>query len=622
MLSDLKRANDFFEETVEPKLLERRDIYLASKSFYAKKYPEISKKSDFRSFGFYAYVQWAKSPILDALFGTARVMHVVGCGPEDDASARVMEELIEWQISQQCAGYGVCEQWVEDALIYELGVLKLWWERSTGTKEFSGMFPEEQAQMIMSRPDVTVDDVGEPDYFGDIPLKFSQEYLISNKAVFDNISPFDMRWSPEAKSIESANFVAQRSRVTASDLRRGIDLFGYDASVVRDICENTGNITATSSESILNPELDNLGAEEDPARRQIEVYECYVNIDINDDGVLEPMIVTVAENKVIRVAENSFERTPFFTLSAHKDAAKVFSTDISMADIAGELQHLVVAMVRQLIINTSISNRPRKYIDMTRINVDDLDSDRMYIRCTGEPGSAVVNEAPTQIASWSMNIFELLKGYEEEWTGRTRYNQGMQADTLNKTATGITAIMRASSQRINMITKNFAESGFKPMLKFLVMLNQRFMDKEQMIRVFGKPLIVSPDDINGDMDILVETDVGLEKKQQRINALMQYLKEAYPFAELRGLAGPAQFMKATIEALELSGLSDASKYFMTGEEIAQNEREKQQLQLQQAALLGAANQRGGPGAPGVPVPGGNGAQAQTGRMGPAFGGQA
>ena len=37
VLADLKRANDFFEEKVEPKLLERRDFYFSSKKFYEEK---------------------------------------------------------------------------------------------------------------------------------------------------------------------------------------------------------------------------------------------------------------------------------------------------------------------------------------------------------------------------------------------------------------------------------------------------------------------------------------------------------------------------------------------------------------------------------------------------------
>jgi len=192
----------------------------------------------------------------------------------------------------------------------------------------------------------------------------------------------------------------------------------------------------------------------------------------------------------------------------------------------------------------------------------------------------------------------------------------MQADTLNKTATGITAIMKAGNQRANAITKGFAEDGFKPMLKFLVMLNQRFMDQKQMIRVFSRPLMIMPDDIHGDLDICVETDVGLEKKQQTINALTQYLREVYPFAQQQGLAGSRQFIDACVRALELSGLSNARQYFFTDEDIQQR-----QEMMALAAVGGAAGaavaapNNGGTGA-GVPgLVGGVGEPAAGERMG-------
>ena len=566
VLADLARAKTYFEETVEPKLLERRDIYLASKEYYEKKFPALSKKTDFRSFGFYSYVQWAKAPILDALMGHSHVVHVVGCGPEDEAAAKVMERLVQWQISQQCAGYQICEQWVEDALIYEMGMLKVWWERSLEEREFQAVLPEEQAYALLARQDIEVLETGEPDYFGDIPVRFRQKFVLANKAVFDNVSPFDMRWSPEARTLESANFVAQRQRISASELREGVDRFGYDRQKVREICEDGGVPASTESEEIMNPELTGMGEDADPARRQIELYECYVNIDADGDGILEPLIVTVADGKVIRIEPNTYERIPFFMLAAHKDPAKVFSSDISMADISGELQHYVTAMVRQILVNTSISNKPRKFVNVRKVNMEDIIEDRTYVRCADDPGGAVLPEQPTQIAGWTMGFFELLKQYEEEWTGRTRYNQGMQADSLNKTATGITAIMRAGSQRSALITKNFAETGYKPMLRYLVMLNQRYMDTAQMIRVFGVPLQVAPDDIRGDLDIIVETDVGLEKRQEMTNALAQYLREVYPFAQQIGLAGPEHFKMACVRALEMSGLSDARQYFYTEEE--------------------------------------------------------
>jgi hypothetical protein len=584
VIADLRRANAYFEETVEPTLLERRDIFMASKDYYRKKFPHLSTKTDYRSFDFYAYVQWAKAPILESFFGTSKVVHVVGCGPEDESSAKLMEKLLTWQLTQQSGGYQICEDWIEDGLVYEFGILKVWWERSTGKRDFTEEFPVDQAMSLMNQPDVEVKNVSLPNYWGDVEVSFTKEFLLENKIRFDNVSPFDMRWSPEARTLDTANFVAQRQFVSIADLLEGVEREGYDKKIVDEIAEGGGGVSFTTSDSLRNPELDNIGQEEDKARSLVELYECYVNLDVDGDGKLKPMIVTVANDKILRIVPNGFEQTPFFQLSAHRDSSKAFPTDISMADIEGELQHLHTAMIRQLEINLSISNQPRKFINATTVNMDDFLADRVFVRCNDNPGQAIVSEQPTQIASWTMPFFELTKSMEEEWTGRTRYNQGMQADTLNKTAAGISLIMKASSQRINTINKNFAESGFKRMVKFSVLLNQRYMDQKQMIRVFGQPLEIAPDDLHGDLDVVVETDVGLSKQSQEINALTEYLKEVYPYASQLGIVTPEQFQNACIRALELSGLSGASQYFLTPEQIQQRQM---QAQAQAAQLQGA-----------------------------------
>lgn len=153
-------------------------------------------------------------------------------------------------------------------------------------------------------------------------------------------------------------------------------------------------------------------------------------------------------------------------------------------------------------------------------------------------------------------------------------------------------IMRASSQRINAINKNYAETGYKPMTKFMVMLNQRFIDQKQMIRVFGKPLIIQPDDIYGNLDVIIETDVGLEKRQQEIVALTQYLREVFPFAFQMGMVSREHFIKAAKKALELSGLSIAGELFNTPEMMAQQAQMAQVAQMMQGGQMQGGQMQG------------------------------
>jgi hypothetical protein len=61
------------------------------------------------------------------------------------------------------------------------------------------------------------------------------------------------------------------------------------------------------------------------------------------------------------------------------------------------------------------------------------------------------------MAEKSYPLIEYLDGVREQRTGSTRYNQGMDADSLNKTATGISIIQNASTQRAELVARQYAE---------------------------------------------------------------------------------------------------------------------------------------------------------------------
>ena len=62
-------------------------------------------------------------------------------------------------------------------------------------------------------------------------------------------------------------------------------------------------------------------------------------------------------------------------------------------------------------------------------------------------------------------LLEYLDTVRESRTGVTRYNQGLDADSLNKTATGVNALMSQSQMRMELIARVFAETGVKDLFK-------------------------------------------------------------------------------------------------------------------------------------------------------------
>ena len=340
-------------------------------------------------------------------------------------------------------------------------------------------------------------------------------------------------------------------------------------AVEKAINEQYSGVTWGAFEQELNDERNNIIHETDNARNLYELYECYAKLDINGDGLLEDAIVTVVGDEMLRLQENPFGRVPIFTLSPIRDPFRVLAP-LSLSEIVGEVQSLKTALLRQLLINTVHTNNMRFFIDETAIDNKDLLENRQYIKCrTGNISQAVVPFPQQTLAPWTMNLFEFLEGALEQWTGRTRYNQGTDSKSLNKTATGINLLQQASEQRIDYIVRVFAETGVGEMLRFLVELNQRYIDQPQVIRLENQILQISPDDLQGEFDIDVNTEAGVGKRKQTIESLQYYLGMLAGTGMQIGAVTPGEWAKAAQKLLQESGIRDPQSYVLDPEIIKQ-----------------------------------------------------
>jgi hypothetical protein len=211
-------------------------------------------------------------------------------------------------------------------------------------------------------------------------------------------------------------------------------------------------------------------------------------------------------------------------------------------------------------IALGLSNNPQAFIDDTIVSMEDVEARRQYVRVTGDPRNAIY-AVPTQgMNPQVFQLLEYLRAQLEEWTPNTRYNQGSDASSLNKTATGINMIMSASEQRKEEIIRNFAETEISDLYRFLIKINQLYLDQNQVVRLQNDVIEFSPDDLEGDYDLSVDASSGVGARDARIAALTQYLRELWPFAAQIGAARTDQFVLAAQKLLRLMGIEDAEKY--------------------------------------------------------------
>lgn len=566
VLKEINRADNYYEEEIEPDIIRRHKVFEGDKDYYQKKFPKLSKISDVTASDFQDTVEWAIPSLVKVFFGSEDICKLQGVNSEkDEQAAKTNSELIKYQLERINDGFLIFYDWIKNALIDNIGFLKCYWEREATVEAKQLVVTEEQLMQMQTNPKINVLSV-EKIAQGIINVEYEETTnIIKNQPKLEVIPPSEFRFSPQAKSLDDIDFVAHRKVVTLDYLRRREKegIFQNIDKVLEEDGEG-GSINRTMYETDLNPRAyDKINDNEtEDAKKEFLLYECYVKTDVNNDGILEDIIITIVEQTVVRLEENTMGRHPFFAISPIRDTLRLFPKR-GIADLVGEIQDLNTALLKQIINNIAINNDKQAFIN-TDLLVDPSEfiDGRKAVRVTGDPSQAVkwspIEPLPPQV----FNLLEELQSLKENRTGITKYNQGMDASSLNKTATGITQIMNASNQRLELIARMFAETGVKQLFRHMIKMNQMFITDETFIRVTDDRKPIYPDDLEGTIDITVNVGIAAGTKQQQYQNL-QLLLNMYPQVIQAGVADISHVAFAFDRLIETMGYKNVSDFAYT-----------------------------------------------------------
>lgn len=522
--ADIAEAEAYQQSVIQPTVRERYNIYYADKEYYANKFPILSKTSSLVSTDVADTIEWALPSLMKVFTGSDEVITVAGVTEEDDQNAEVMQDLLVYQLQRQNKFFPLLYNWMKDALITGLGIIKCYWERTEGwTPETAKLNAD--ALKLLTQTGVEITNVEGPDLMGDFTVTWNSPYYIKNSPKLENILVSEFLYSPDAKNLEDANFVAHRKKVTMSHLRQK-EKEGIYANV--DMVHPDNGPTTWVMDQVEDAIGDHYTPlhtnQQDKAREEVTIYECYTKIDFNNDGILEDMIITIAGDVILRAEPNYMGRHPFFAISPTKDPHRIW-VKRSYAELIGELQDMKVALTRQIVQNIALTNDPKMILAEDSINISDYIEGRKVIRKKpgANMGDVAMSMPVNQLSPQTFQFLEWLEGQKENRTGITRYNQGLDANSLNKTATGISAILGQSAQRLELVARMFAETGISELFRFMVSLNQKFVDQDTVVRLTNKQLRISPDDLNGNFDLVVNAGISISTKESTIMTLQTML---------------------------------------------------------------------------------------------------
>ena len=580
--NDIKRAEAYSASKIEPVVKERYEIYYADKDYYRNKFPILSKTSDLVSTDVADTIEWALPSLMKVFTGSDEVITIAGVTEEDDTKAETMQQLLVYQLQRQNKFFPILYNWIKDSLITGMGIIKCYWERTEGyTTEVTQLNNEALQALIQTGVEVT--DIQGPDIYGDFTVTYQSPYYVKNAPKIENILISEFIYSPDAKSLDEANFVAHKRTVTMSYLRER-EAQGVYANIDDIKVDSFKGNSYDVIDEVVGDNYVDISQEDQKARQEVVIYECYTKIDINGDGILENMIITICGDTIIRMEQNYMGRHPFFSISPTKDPHRIW-VKRSYAELIGELQDLKVALTRQIMQNVALTNDPKMLLDETAINIDDFVQGRKVVRMkAGHSLHEVAMPMPvTPLSPQTFTFLEWVEGQKENRTGITRYNQGLDANSLNKTATGISAILGQSSQRLELVARMFAETGLYELFRFMVSLNQKFIDQATIIRLTNKEMKITPEDLDGSFDLIVNAGISIATKESTIMAT-QTLLTAIMQANAGGymISTPENIYNLFKKWIESIGFKNYGDY-ITDPAITQ-QRMLMEMQLKQQVL--------------------------------------
>lgn len=490
--------------------------------------------------------------------------------PGDEESAKQATDYCNWVFYRENEGLLILHNWFKDALLQKIGIVKAYWDAKEDViKEKYRNLTEDELALLMSdgsleivRQKVDMVDAG-VDQMG-MPIQ-APVYSVTVKKVkksgqvrVENVPPEEFLISKSAKTIEDSPFVAHRRLMPRSDLIA----MGYDKDII-DNLPSYDDLSFTQERIARFSQGENPDDSQsmDPAMQNLEVYECYIRIDEDDDGIAELRRIVYCGSEILENEECDY--IPFHSICPIPIPHKFFGQ--SLADRTMDIQLIKSTVTRQMLDNLYLTNNARVGVVDGQVNIDDM--------LNATPGGVIRVKSPTaiipmQVPSVTAQAFPMLEYMDTVQSKRTGVNdaqQGLDPDVLsNVTAAAVAAMVKSNSGKLELIARIFAETGVKSLFRGILHLLGKYQDKEKIVRMRGKYVSFDPRTWSNEYDVSVNVGLGSGDRDQKLTMLQMILAKQEQILQQFGPSNPlvsvGQYRNTLAKFIESAGYKDANQF--------------------------------------------------------------
>ncbi|MFJ7438082.1 hypothetical protein ACIQW5_10535 [Methylorubrum thiocyanatum] len=536
-------------------------------------------------------VEWLLANLMQLFDAQERVVQFSPSGPEDEALAEQQTDVVNFVVTQGNNHALVLHDWLKNGLIAGLGIVTAEYYREKTWKParlLEGVGMNQLMELATSENEEIVE-AGEPypaPGMEAIPgmelrdlkvrqARISSRVRISTLPLEDFLVSKDAHFDYQTGGITAALQGYKRTLPRAELLE-----MGYDAAKVEKIPAAASDPSDYSQERNRDQgHTDGTGDVEE----EVEVYEIFMRLDANGDGVRELLHLTIGgapSGGSVLLGHEEVEYAPFAAFVPYMMPNSL--NGMSVGDLVGKDQRLKSMFMRGIDDNLRQVLRPQRIVQGDGVNIDDLlnSGPDDIIRVTDKDALGY-NTTPF-VGQQAFPMVQMLDQSIEHRTGVGPNLMGVDASQLqNTTATAASQRQTMSGLRVELMARMFAETGYRYLFRVVTsLLMANMADTQSMtMKLRGNWVPYGTDQWDPDLDIKTNITFGITDKPQKLAAARGILEQQM-FAMERGapITGIDKVYNTLALITENSGFKNPERFWNDPAKMQQPEGPPQDQQ--------------------------------------------
>lgn len=391
--------------------------------------------------------------------------------------------------------------------------------------------------------------------------RWNGQRLVFNKEeieLVESISPFDFFPSPNARDVQSAEYVCERRRLTSTQLLDLATVEGYDSNGIDAVFkEHPDGFAEKYSDGLDDaPDTDN-DTDEDAGADCRGTYDAVgfygripgkyltmFGVDLDDDREWHEAEVWLVGEEVIHAQLNPdpMGMRPFYTASMYATPGSIYGSCVPLR--LADTQRVCTASARALVRNMAYASGPIGEVNPDAV-VDDEDPRIVVphllrmVKPSYNGAASIHFHNVDSHSSELMNVFNnfLNMAYEIIGIPRVAFGSPNGLGAIGRTSGGLSILMNQAAKPIKLAMREIERRIVEPVV-------QHFVDTELMYN----------DDptIKGDIKVQAQGLSGIEAKEEQTERLTWALQSLSALPE--GVVSPQAIERLLYYIFEAYGI--------------------------------------------------------------------